>query len=169
MNDHILSLWAAPPYYAPPYYALERNIEHIRSIYPRLLTICGALRDLVQCAQFKKREKHHGGALLFLKTTLLHGHFSRFLNCTNGTKSRKAPHFCKQFHFRCLLGSQMRPSQWLRPSQWPIMMIIYRGFYNCKTRDSTNWIWGLWSGHISDLYSHFIPPENSAFWCFQEV
>ena len=163
MNDHILSLWAAPPYYAPPYYALERNIEHIRSIYPRLLTICGALRDLVQCAQFKKREKHHGGALLFLKTTLLHGRFSRFLNCTNGMKSRKAPHFCKQFHFRCLLGSQMRPSQ------WPIMMIIYRGFYYCKTRASTNWIWGRWSGHISDLYSHFMPPENSAFWCFQGV
>ena len=25
-----------------------------------------------------------------LKVTLLHGCFSRFLNCTNGTKSRKA-------------------------------------------------------------------------------
>ena len=27
-----------------------------------------------------------------LKLTLLHGCFSRFLNCTNGTKSRNAPH-----------------------------------------------------------------------------
>ena len=27
---------------------------------------------------------------LLLKVTLLHGLFSRFLNCTNGTKSRKA-------------------------------------------------------------------------------
>ena len=27
-----------------------------------------------------------------LKVTLLHGRFSRFLNCTNGTKSRKASH-----------------------------------------------------------------------------
>ena len=27
-----------------------------------------------------------------LKITLFHGCFSRFLNCTNGTKSRKAPH-----------------------------------------------------------------------------
>ena len=26
-----------------------------------------------------------------LKVTFLHGSFSRFLNCTNGTKSRKAP------------------------------------------------------------------------------
>ena len=27
-----------------------------------------------------------------IKVTLLHGCFSHFLNCTNGTKSRKAPH-----------------------------------------------------------------------------
>ena len=27
-----------------------------------------------------------------LKVTLLHGYFSRFLNCTNGTKSRNASH-----------------------------------------------------------------------------
>ena len=36
----------------------------------------------------------HGGVLIFatlLKLTLLHGSFSRFLNCTNGTKSRNAP------------------------------------------------------------------------------
>ena len=26
-----------------------------------------------------------------LKVTLFHGYFSRFLNCVNGTKSRKAP------------------------------------------------------------------------------
>ena len=29
--------------------------------------ICGALRDLVPCAQFKKREKPHGGVLLLVK------------------------------------------------------------------------------------------------------
>ena len=30
------------------------------------------------------------------KVTLLHGCFTRFLNCTNGTKSRKAPQiFCE--------------------------------------------------------------------------
>ena len=30
-----------------------------------------------------------------LKVTLLHGCFSRFLNCTNGTKSRNASHVFK--------------------------------------------------------------------------
>ena len=30
-----------------------------------------------------------------LKLTLLHEFFLRFLNCTNGTKSRNAPHFEK--------------------------------------------------------------------------
>ena len=63
-----------------------------------IIHICGALRDLVPCAQFKKREKHSwrsvtvSSACNFTKVTLLHGCFSRFLNCTNGTKSRKAPH-----------------------------------------------------------------------------
>ena len=35
----------------------------------------------------------HGGVSLLVKlVTLLHGCFSHFLNCTNGTKSRNAPH-----------------------------------------------------------------------------
>ena len=64
-----------------------------------LKTICDALRDLVPSAQFKKREKHPWGSVNFsklagfslqLKLTLLHEYFSRFLNCTNGTKSRSA-------------------------------------------------------------------------------
>ena len=38
------------------------------------------------------KNTHEGVLLLVLKVTLLHGCFSRFLNCTNGTKSRKASH-----------------------------------------------------------------------------
>ena len=38
------------------------------------------------------------------KVTLLHGCFSRFLNCTNGTKSRKASQLlfrlCLQFEYK---------------------------------------------------------------------
>ena len=56
---------------------------------------CDALRDLVPVVQFKKREKHPWRSInlpaTLLKVTLLHGCFSRFLNCTNGTKSRNAP------------------------------------------------------------------------------
>ena len=47
-------------------------------------------------------ENTHGGVLLLVnlkawpatltKVTLLHGCFSRSLNCTNGTKARNAPH-----------------------------------------------------------------------------
>ena len=57
---------------------------------------------MVPFAQFKKREKHPwksvnfskvAGFATLLKLTLLHGYFSRFLNCTNGAKSRNAPHF----------------------------------------------------------------------------
>ena len=54
--------------------------------------ICDALRDLVPFAQFKNREKHPWRSVNLLKLTFLHGCFSRFLNCTNGTKSRNTPH-----------------------------------------------------------------------------
>ena len=47
--------------------------------------ICDALRDLVAFAQFKKQI-----CTTLLKLTLLHGCFSRFLNCTNVTKSGNA-------------------------------------------------------------------------------
>ena len=64
---------------------------------------------LMRCAiwynlyNFKKNIKNtHGGVLILVKLqakpatlrklTLLHGCFSRFLNCTNGTKSRNASH-----------------------------------------------------------------------------
>ena len=63
---------------------------------------CDALRDLVPLVPFKKREKHPwrnvtfnkvaGSPATLIKGTLLHGCFSRFLNCINGTKSRKASH-----------------------------------------------------------------------------
>ena len=50
-----------------------------------------ALRSLVPFAQFKKREKHpwrrRRRPATLLKLTLLHGCFSRFLSCTNATKS----------------------------------------------------------------------------------
>ena len=63
--------------------------------------ICGALRDFVPFVQFKKREKHPLKKVNFskvagfkpatlLKLKLFHECFSRFLNCTNGTKSRNA-------------------------------------------------------------------------------
>ena len=41
--------------------------------------------------QFKKCEKH-GGVLLLVKLQAFTCFFSRFLDCTNGTKSRKASH-----------------------------------------------------------------------------
>ena len=54
-----------------------------------------ALRDLVPSLQFKKHEKYPWRRLKsarLLKVTVVHGCFSRFLNCTNGTKSHKTSH-----------------------------------------------------------------------------
>ena len=56
---------------------------------------------MVPFVQFKKRETHPWRSVTFIKVaepaflikvTLLHGCFSRFLNCINGTKSRNASH-----------------------------------------------------------------------------
>ena len=56
---------------------------------------CDASRDLAPFLQFKKHETHPWRSVTFskvtgfsLKVTFLHGCFSRFLDCTNGTKSR---------------------------------------------------------------------------------
>ena len=63
---------------------------------------CGALRDLVQFVQFKKREKDPWRSVTFsqsatlVKATLLHGCFLRLLNCAHGTKSRNAPQLLSQ-------------------------------------------------------------------------
>ena len=54
-----------------------------------IFTIYGAFRDLLPFVQFKKREKHPCRSV---KVTLLHGCFSRFLNCAHGTKSHNTPH-----------------------------------------------------------------------------
>ena len=54
--------------------------------------ICDALRDLVQSVQFKRPWRS-----VTSKVTLLHGCFSRFLNCTNGTKSSKTSHIYLHF------------------------------------------------------------------------
>ena len=60
------------------------------------MLLCDVLHDLVPFAQFKKREEHPWRSVTFskvaglLKVTIFHGCSSHFLNCTNGTKSRKA-------------------------------------------------------------------------------
>ena len=59
---------------------------------------CDALRDLVPFEQFKKREKHQWSGINFSKVNKSKSNtptwaFFTFLNCTNGTKSRKTLHF----------------------------------------------------------------------------
>ena len=62
---------------------------------------CEALCHLVPFVQFKKRENTHRGVLLLVKlqaeVLVDIGCFSRFLNCTNGTKWLKASQICRLF------------------------------------------------------------------------
>ena len=75
------------------------RLYHLKRVrLPRIITT----RDLMRCAArfvtictIYKREKHSCRSVTFKpatlpKVTLLHGCFSCFLNCTNGTKSRNA-------------------------------------------------------------------------------
>ena len=63
-----------------------------------VLCICDALHCLVPFVQFKKRENTHGEKLRLVKlqtsakSNTLPWVFFTFLICTNGTKSRNAPH-----------------------------------------------------------------------------
>ena len=59
------------------------------SVSKKPIDICSALRDLVPFVQIKKIEKHPWRSVNFSKVAGLK-RFSRFLNCTNGTKSRNA-------------------------------------------------------------------------------
>ena len=61
--------------------------SYFKTAYDKVnfVKICDALRNLLLC-------KDMWCVAILLKVTLLHGCFSRFLNCTNGTKSWKASH-----------------------------------------------------------------------------
>ena len=69
----------------------------------RVFATCNLKTYVISCAiwyrlyNFKKREKHPWRSVTFsnvagVKLTFLHQCFSRFLNCTNGTKQRNASH-----------------------------------------------------------------------------
>ena len=60
------------------------SLVYFTVVSKTLLSICGALGDLV--------------AQSLLKVALLHECFSRFLNCTNGIKSRNVFHY---YHDNC--------------------------------------------------------------------
>ena len=54
------------------------NTRRCFTLSEKLVRTCDAMRNLMLFVQFEKRKK--------LKIALLYGCFSRFLNCTNGTK-----------------------------------------------------------------------------------
>ena len=103
---------------SPAYDEINFNvIKNVLALCINHYSICGALRDLAPFEQFKKREEYPWRSVNFstvaglksatlLNLTLLHGCFSRFLNCTNGTKLRNASHLFNQslqngfFHMR---------------------------------------------------------------------
>ena len=73
--------------------AIRKMQQNFKTKYVPLLYTC--IRCDAQFVQFKRREKHPWRSVTFstvtlLKVSLLHVCLSRFLNRTNGTKSRKA-------------------------------------------------------------------------------
>ena len=69
------------------YFLLLTRFQRSYCSYPNIKNMCDAVGDLVQ---FKKRcNTFKLQPATLLKVALLHGCFSRFLNCSNCTKSRK--------------------------------------------------------------------------------
>ena len=78
---------------------LQRRIQNPSNIsYRAFVMRCAIWYHLYS---LKNMKNTHGGVLILvrlqalLKSTLLHGYFSCFLNCTNGTTSHNAPHLMK--------------------------------------------------------------------------
>ena len=92
------------------------------------MKVWNALRNLAPFIQFKKREKYPWRSV----TTRLHLCISCFLNCINGTKSRKASHIWYLLNHQ-KEGTRMR----LNGTQ-----IIWRKLWN----KSSVWNWELAQG-----------------------
>ena len=70
---------------------MHTTVELINST----MSICVVLCNLVPLVHLKNMKNTYGrGLLLVPKVNLLHGYFSRSLNCANGKKSRKASQMC---------------------------------------------------------------------------
>ena len=106
--------------------------------------ICGALRDLLLFVQFKKHEKHPWRSVNFscrlqpatlLKLTLLRGCSSRFLNCTNSTKSSNASHLYTTFIFNIPQKSRYLYFLFYKTAVY-IIFTFCKHFKNCETKVS---------------------------------
>ena len=135
-----------------------------------------ALRHLVLFAQFNKREKHSWRSVTFskvvgfslpatlLKATLFHGCFSRFLNCTNGSKLRKASHIIlkKNFKNRTIKCTAQKTSIFgffwcvlsrIRTEYGEILCISTNSFWIRENTDQKNSEYGHFS-HSGDMQRH---------------
>ena len=75
-------------------------------------------------------KNNHGGVLILVKLTLLHGCFLRFLNCTNSTKSRNASHsFLKK-------SKAAAQSLWFGKFSWNLEQLVHQIYYISQTNDS---------------------------------
>ena len=95
------------PFYPRTKLQKTQPVRYCRTYFNFVIHKCDALCDLVPFMQFKKREKHSWRSVnsskvagfkpaTLLELTLLHRYFSRFLDFTNGTKSRNAPQIKSQ-------------------------------------------------------------------------
>ena len=86
MGLSLIYLFISSPYVTRK---LDPTFFHIAEM--SLCNICDVSLNLVPFAQFQRHKETLVGVLL-LTVTHFHWCFSRFLNCTNGTKSRRASH-----------------------------------------------------------------------------
>ena len=109
------------------------------------LLICDVLRDLVPFVPFKK-------------LTLLHGCFSRFLNWTNGTKSRNAPHITQQLFDQVIPGPNILKA--LGPNFFTTLSFYTRRLL--KDSDMCKFFWICLSFFKSSLWEYYVCQMSSA-------
>ena len=107
---------------------------------------------MVQFVQFKKREKHPWlQTATLLKVTLFLGCISRFLNCTNGTKSRNASH--KFSPSKSLSQKETEPTRQLGLDN-EILLVLKRIRPRFLNRRFSILIWNFCWTCIKFFYNH---------------
>ena len=121
-------------------------VAAIQKLHPKgaWSIICDALRNLVTFVQFKNLKKPPWMSAIFktlLKVTLLHVCFSRFLICTNGTKSRKTSHLFSPTANFYLTKTANRTKKYLRQPSFYSYYLCLKVLTFCQINADVNKVW----------------------------
>ena len=117
--------------YFPIITRLTRRTKHSSAAVNHILRKAILFTNVMRCAiwyhlyNLKNVKNTHGGVLILLNLTLLHGCFSRSLNCINGTKSRNASQMFHLVYFTFFLSLEQQCNAITNVPNWTSRIISW--------------------------------------------